>query len=393
MEQETEPMNAKTKQSKRPPFRAEHVGSLKRPERLQRAREELLGEHSFDRNLGAHDNAELREIEDEAIRDVIALQEGVGLHTITDGEFRRRTWWTDFTLGLDGFEENTGGKPALIFKDKSGHERPIPSIVLRGRVGRSKSAVDKAFAFLQANTRETAKLTIPAPTGLHYFIGGTPVVSKVYDDLEPFWDDLVAAYRAEIAYLYEQGCRYLQLDEVAIAFLCDESRCDEVRSWGHEPDALLGTYIDLMRRTVEGHPDDLTLAMHMCRGNASAHWGSAGGYEPVAERLFSQVPVDAFFLEYDTERAGGFEPLRFLPKGGPSVVLGLVTTKSPELETADGLTRRIEDAAQYAPLDQLCLSPQCGFASNYVGNPVTIDDEKRKLELIVQVASDVWGEA
>lgn len=375
-----------------PPFRADHVGSLKRPEELQRARERLLGVHDYDRNLGAHDNAELRAIEDRAVDDVVRLQEEVGLQSITDGEFRRRTWWTDFAVAFDGLEENTGGKPAITFKDAAGHERAIPAVALRAPIRWSKSVVAEPFRYLAARTKRTPKLTIPAPNALHYIIGGTPATTAVYADFAEFWEDLTAAYRAEIAHLYEAGCRYLQLDDTSVAFLCDESRQAEVRGWGHEPMALLEIYVDAMNRALANMPADMTVTMHICRGNASAHWGASGGYGPVAELLFNGVEVNGFFLEYDTERAGTFEPLRALPRD-KVVVLGLVTTKLPKLEEEDGLMRRIEEAGTFAPLEQLAISPQCGFASNYIGNPITIDDERRKLELVVRVAEQVWGSA
>ena len=375
----------------KPPFRAEHVGSLLRPESLQRARETFLGEHTFDHAIGAHNNAELRAIEDAAIKDAIRLQEDVGLRVITDGEFRRRTWWTDFVLGFDGIVENTGIESAIVFRDKSGHRRSIPSVKVVDKVRWTEGIMRSSYTFLHANTSRVAKLTIPAPTNVHYFVGGRKGIDRsAYPDIDAFFADLALAYQKEVRNLAAAGCRYLQLDDVTIAFLCDSARQDEVRSWGHEPAELLNSYIEMFNRSVAERPIDMTIGIHICRGNASSHWGAAGGYEPVANALFNKLDADAFFLEYDTERAGGFEPLRYVP-AGKQVVLGLVTTKTPTLENGEDLKRRIDAASKYTALDQLSLSPQCGFASNYIGNPVTTDDERNKLALVVQVAKEIWG--
>jgi 5-methyltetrahydropteroyltriglutamate--homocysteine methyltransferase len=376
---------------KKPPFRAEHVGSLKRPESLQRARERLLGPQLGDTNLGAHTNAELRALEDEAIKDVIRLQEEVGLKVVTDGEFRRRTWWTDFVLGFGGMVENKGKEGAVTMVDKSGHRRSIPSVKVAGKIRWKRSVMRDAFAFLKAHTSATPKLTVPAPMEMHYFVGGRAGIDRqAYPNLDTFWDDVANAYKIEIEVLAAAGCRYLQLDDVTFAFLCDPKRQAEVRAWGHEPADLIEIYIELFNRAVAQRPTDMVIGLHICRGNASSHWGAEGGYDFAAEKLFNELDVDGFFLEYDTPRAGSFEPLRFVPKG-KVVVLGLVTTKEPMLESMDALKRRIAEAAKYAPLEQLCISPQCGFASNYIGNPVTIDDEKKKLSLVVQIAREVWG--
>jgi 5-methyltetrahydropteroyltriglutamate--homocysteine methyltransferase len=374
------------------PFRAEHVGSLKRPESLQRTRERLLGPPELDRNLAAHDNAGLRAAEDKAIDEVVRLQEAVGLQSITDGEFRRRTWWTDFMLGFDGVAERRG-ESAIKFKDGTGSRRPLPNVTVTGRLAWRRSVVSGGFRYLKSHTARTPKLTIPAPVDLHYFIGGEAGMDrKAYADPAAFWTDLRDAYRREIAELADAGCRYLQLDDVAFAFLCDPARRAEVGSWGHDPDKLLATYIDAVNQCIAARPADMTVALHICRGNMSGHWGAEGGYDAVAEKMFHGIAVDAFFLEYDTPRAGGFEPLRFVPKT-KKVVLGLVSSKSSVLESADVLRHRIDDAARHIALEQLCLSPQCGFSSNYLGNPVSVDDQKRKLELIVEVADKVWGNA
>jgi 5-methyltetrahydropteroyltriglutamate--homocysteine methyltransferase len=373
-----------------PPFRADHVGSLKRPEGLQRARERLLGEHTANRNLGAHANTELRALEDRAIEEAIRLQEAAGLRSITDGEFRRRTWWTDFMLGLDGVVENPATS-AIVFRDAEGHVRPLPSVKVAGKIGWKRSVVRESFTFLKSRTRQTPKLTIPAPIELHYLVGGREGIDRsAYPEIEPFFDDLAAAYRREIAELARAGCTYLQLDDVTLAFLCDSNRREEVRSWGNDPLELLDTYVETMNKALAERPPAMTIAMHICRGNMSGHWAAEGGYEAVAERAFGGIDVDAFFLEYDTPRAGSLAALRYMPSE-KTTVLGIVSTKSPELEDPDDVKRRIDEAGRFAPLDRLCLSPQCGFASNYVGNPVTIDDERRKLELVVAVARDVWG--
>jgi methionine synthase II (cobalamin-independent) len=376
-----------------PPFRAEHVGSLIRPVELQRARERLLGEHLADRNLGAHNNAELRAIEDAAIRDVVALQESVGLMVATDGEFRRRTWWTDFVLGFDGTAENTGKEAPVVMIDKSGHRRAIPSVRVSGKLRWSKPIMRTAFEFLRAATKRTPKLTIPAPMDLHYFVGARGGVHQAaYPDLEAFFDDLAIAYQHEITDLAEAGCRYLQLDDVTFAFLCDPKRRAEVQGWGYEPAQLVDRYIDLFNRAVAKRPTGMTIGLHICRGNASSHWGAEGGYDFVAPALFQKLDARVFFLEYDTPRAGSFEPLRFVPRD-KRVVLGLLTSKDPALESGDVLKRRIDEASKFIALEQLSLSPQCGFASNYIGNPVTVDDERRKLGLIVDIATEIWGTA
>jgi 5-methyltetrahydropteroyltriglutamate--homocysteine methyltransferase len=376
-----------------PPFHAEHVGSLLRPESLRRARERLLGPHEADRNLGPHHNQQLRALEDQAIRDAVALQEAVGLSVATDGEFRRRTWWTDFVLGFEGVVENTGVEAPVVMVDKVGHRRAIPSVRIEGKIRWTKPIMREAFAFLRSVTRATPKLTVPAPMDLHYFVGARAGIDKAaYPDLDAFLEDLAIAYQREIADLADAGCRYLQLDDVTFAFLCDPKRRAEVQGWGYEPTQLVDRYIKLFNQAVAKRPRDLTIGLHICRGNASSHWGAEGGYDFVAPTLFQQLDVDAFFLEYDTPRAGSFEPLRFVPKN-KVVVLGLLTSKDPALEPSEDIKRRIAEASKFIALEQLSLSPQCGFASNYIGNPVTVDDERRKLGLIVDIATEIWGTA
>ena len=376
--------------TRKPPFRADHVGSLKRPQRLQDERARLLGTHDFDHNLSAHDNEELARLEDEAIREVVALQEGVGLQSVTDGEFRRRTWWTDFVWSLDGLAATMRGDQAEKLVDASGHELPSPQVTVTDKVRWVRSVVAGPFAFLRETTARTAKVTIPAPSVLSWSFGKLVVEPGAYEDIDAFHDDLVDAYRQEIRALADAGCEYLQIDDVAIPMLCDESYREMVRGQGRDPDELVATYVDLCNRAIAERPESMTVTLHQCRGNMSGHWAAAGAYDPVAERLLGGMEVDGFFLEYDTERAGGFEPLRHLAPG-KTAVLGLVTTKSPVLEDPDDLKRRIEQASAFAPLDQLALSPQCGFSSNWQGNPVTIDDERRKLALVVDVAEQVWN--
>jgi len=373
-----------------PRFRADHVGSLKRPEALQKAREELLGPHDAVRNLGAHDNEELKRLEDRYIRDVVGLQETIGLQSITDGEFRRRTWWTDFVLNLEGISVTMAGASGLSGVDHEGRRRPLPGVTVHDKIRWRRSATVDAFTFLRSVTRRTPKVMMPAPPIVHYFSGREGIAKTAYPDLAAFWDDLVGAYRMEFQALGDAGCTYVQMDECMIAFLCDPKHREWLHSRGQDPDRLLGTYADAINRVIGGRPPGMTVAMHLCRGNMSGHWFAEGGYEPVADTLFNGIDVDAYFLEYDSPRAGTFEPLRLVPKH-KALVLGLVSTKTPTLESADDLKRRIGEASRYVALDQLCLSPQCGFSSNYIGNPVTIDDQKRKLGLVVDVARGVWG--
>jgi 5-methyltetrahydropteroyltriglutamate--homocysteine methyltransferase len=375
----------------RPPFRADHVGSLRRPEALMQARERLLGPHDLDHNFGPHENAELHALEDAAIRDVVALQESVGLRSITDGEFRRRIWWSEFLLSLDGVDGNYRG-PTTEFRDQGGHHVPTPRVAVTDRVRWRHSVNVGPFLFLRSLTSQTPKVTIPAPQTLLFYATRDSISRTAYPDLAALWDDLADAYAAELKALSDAGCTYVQLDEVVTSCLCDEVHRNKLRTQGEDADQLLRDYVRTINRAIAGRSPDLTVAMHTCRGNYQGHWMAEGGYDPIAEYLFSEIEVDALFLEYDSPRAGSFAPLRFMPKD-KTVVLGLVSTKTAELEDPDVLRRRIEDASRYVDLERLCLSPQCGFSSNYLGNPVSIDDEQRKLALIVDVAQSVWGSA
>jgi 5-methyltetrahydropteroyltriglutamate--homocysteine methyltransferase len=366
----------------RVPFRADHVGSLLRPPELKEARDKVA--------RGEMTAAALREIEDRSIREVIALQESAGLESITDGEFRRAIWHVDFLTGFDGITA-TRSNYAIKFQGKGGETSETSSMmVVTGKVRRSKPVMVDHFRFLRQHTARTAKFCMPAPTYLH-MRGGRKVIDRsVYPDVEEFWSDIAKAYREEIADLVAAGCTYLQLDDVSFAFLCDEHIRDQVSHDGEDPASLPAKYTRIINSLIADRPPSLGVTLHTCRGNHDSMWMASGGYEAIADALFNTAEVDGFFLEYDTERAGSFEPLRFVPKG-KRIVLGLVSTKESQLESKDVLKRRIEEAAKFVPLDQLCISPQCGFASSAPGNRVTVDDERRKLERIVEVACEVWG--
>jgi 5-methyltetrahydropteroyltriglutamate--homocysteine methyltransferase len=365
----------------RPPFRADHVGSLLRPPELKRARTDFKS--------GKISREALAELENAAIRKAIALQEAAGLQSITDGEFRRAFWHVDFLTGFEGIAA-TQSQYALKFHGEGGAESETKSMmVVTGKVKRTRPVMVSHFDFLQKNTKQTAKLCIPAPTYLHMRGGRKVVNPQAYPDVEEFWSDIVTAYREEIRDLGAAGCRYLQIDDVSFATLCDEGIRAQVRRDGEDPDKLPAKYASIISSFLEGKPKEMAVTMHTCRGNHASMWMAEGGYDAVAEAIF-QTAVDGFFLEYDTERAGGFEPLRFVPKG-KKVVLGLVSSKKPALESREALKRRVEQASKYIPLEDLCLSPQCGFASSEVGNLLTEDDQKRKLELVAETAREIWG--
>lgn len=373
----------------KPPFRADQVGSLLRPERLKHAREQFLGPQTPTNAIGPHDNASLRAVEDDCVREVVAMQERVGLKAVTDGEFRRRSWWLELILGWEGFAADRTGSAKLQWRDASGPTQGFSDLNVVGPIRWRPSSVVRAFEFLRANTKRVPKVTMPAPNCVHYYTGGK--LGYYRNDRERFWSDLVAAYRQEIKALVDAGARYLQLDDTSIAFICDPAHREYVHSWGEDPMRLLETYAQRINETVAGLPSDVTITLHQCRGNREGNWAAEGGYDPVADVLFSRINVNGYFLEYDTARAGGFEPLRFLPKG-KRVVLGLVSSKSARVEAADELQRRIDQAAKVAPLEQLALSPQCGFASSIKGNPLGPAEQEAKLARIVEVARRVWGE-
>jgi 5-methyltetrahydropteroyltriglutamate--homocysteine methyltransferase len=368
----------------KPPFRADHVGSLLRPPELLRAREDAAA--------GRITADELRACEDEAIRAAVRMQEDVGLRAVTDGEFRRTSWHMDFIYALDGIS-TADDKVKVSFHSEQGDiEFMAAALHVDGKVGVSQTIFGDAFSFVQ-DCASTAlpKLTIPSPSMVHYRGGRAAIDEAVYPDLAGFWSDLTAAYREEVRRLGELGCTYLQLDDTSLAYLNDPAQRQYVASIGGDPDQQHVEYIRHINEALQGRPEGMSVTTHMCRGNFRSSWVAEGGYDHVAEALFHELDVDGYFMEWDDERSGGFEPLRFLPRGDKQVVLGLVTTKRGALETKDDLERRIEEASRYAPLEQLCLSPQCGFSSTVDGNALTYDEQVAKLALIVEVADDVWG--
>jgi 5-methyltetrahydropteroyltriglutamate--homocysteine methyltransferase len=370
----------------RPPFRADHVGSLLRPPELLRARED----HAAGR-IGAN---ELRSAEDSAIRDAVRMQEGVGLRSATDGEFRRTSWHMDFIYQLDGIH-TASDKVKVSFRSAEGDiEFMAAALHIDGKVGLSQTIFGDAFTFVRDTvTTATPKLTIPSPSMVHYRGGRAAIDEAVYPDLDLFWADLTAAYREQVRRLGELGCSYLQLDDTSLAYMNDPHQREYIGSIGGDPELQHVEYIRHINEALAGRPDGMSVTTHMCRGNFRSSWAAEGSYDFVAEALFNELEVDGFFMEWDDERSGGFEPLRFLPAGDKQVVLGLVTTKRGELESKDELKRRIEEAAKFAPLEQLCLSPQCGFASTVEGNALTSDEQVEKLRLVVEVAEEVWGAA
>ncbi len=361
------------------PSRADHVGSLLRPVALKEAR----AQHA----AGALSAEALRQSEDHHIREVVRMQEEIGLQAVTDGEYRRAFWHFDFLAGLDGVEMV---EVATGIQFSGGAQvRPVAPAVT-GRLDYTTDHMVDHFTFVQANTRVTPKQSIPSPTALHYRGGRQGISTTVYPEIEDFFHDLGLAYQKVLAAFARAGCTYVQLDEVYLAYLCDPNQHADLRARGEDPERLLPAYVRLINLAVAQRPAGMMLAMHLCRGNFRSSWIAQGGYEPVADLLFNALGIDVYFMEYDTERAGGFEPLRFLPPN-KMVVLGLVTSKTGVLEDKDTLKRRIDQAARYAPLDQLALSPQCGFASTEEGNVLTYDEQRAKLTLVVEVAHEVWG--
>jgi 5-methyltetrahydropteroyltriglutamate--homocysteine methyltransferase len=363
-----------------PPFRADHVGSLLRPAALKEARAR--------RECGEIAAAELTAAEDAAIEHVIARQADLGLRSATDGELRRAMWHFDFLERLDGVESFRADH-GIAFK--GGIETQAKGLRVTGKVGFSTHPMVEHFRFLRERTRATAKMTIPSPSVLHFRGGRRAVSPQIYADMQEFYGDLGLAYRGAVAAFAEAGCRYLQLDEVNLAYLCDAEQRELLRERGDDPERLPAIYAEMINTAISGRPADMAVTMHLCRGNFRSSWIAQGGYEPVAELLFNEIGVDGYFMEFDTERAGGFEPLRFVPKG-KTVVLGLVTSKSGALESVDELERRIAEAAKYLDLEQLCLSPQCGFASTEEGNALSESEQWAKLARIVEVSRRVWGE-
>jgi 5-methyltetrahydropteroyltriglutamate--homocysteine methyltransferase len=369
----------------RPPFRADHVGSLLRPKQVHRARDEFA--------KGQISAEDLKQVEDEAIREVIRLQGEVGLRSATDGELRRQSWHMDFIYQLGGVTQvkDNAARVAFRSKDKNFEYTPA-SAHITAPVTLPQTIFADAFTFVRDNVTDgqTPKLTIPSPSMVHYRGGRSAISEDVYPDLAQFWDDLAAAYGQELQGLYGLGCRYLQLDDTSLAYVNDPVQREHVRSIGGDPLHQHETYIATINKALANRPADLTVTTHMCRGNNQSMWAAEGGYDFVADSLFNKLDVDGFFCEWDDERSGGFEPLRYLPKG-KHVVLGVVTSKRGELESKDFIKRRIEEAAKYADIDQLCLSAQCGFSSTSEGNDLTGQQQWDKLRLIVEVAQEIWG--
>jgi 5-methyltetrahydropteroyltriglutamate--homocysteine methyltransferase len=367
-----------------PPFRADHVGSLLRPQRLLDARDDLAA--------GRITTAELRLVEDQEIPGAVRMQEEVGLQSATDGEFRRTTWHMDFIYALGGISKAPGNL-AVKFVNPSGTIEWTPAALHVGSKVRLDSTIfGEDLTFLKSHvTTAVPKLTIPSPNMVHYRGGPAMLDPDVYPDMEEFWSDLAAAYADEVARLGELGCTYLQFDDTSLAYLNDPAQRAEIAQRGEDAEHMHLRYIRQINAAVQDKPAGMAITTHMCRGNFRSSWVASGGYDFVAEALFSELDVDGFFLEYDDERSGGFEPLRFVPKG-KMVVLGLVTTKRPELESKDDLKRRIDEASKYVPLEQICLSGQCGFSSTVEGNALTYDQQAAKLRLIVETGREIWGD-
>lgn len=374
-----------------PPFRADHVGSLLRPENLKEAREAAgfaMGATPDQRGPHTMSLDELHAIEDECIREAVAFQESAGLKTVTDGEYRRGSWAYDLLGAIDGIElkRAEAGKDATF---TSGAQPPVAHAV--GKVKRPEGGlVLNDFRYLKGIAQETVKVTMPSPTMMYLRGGRASVDETVYPDLEEYFEDVTGVYRDEIAALAAEGCTYVQIDNTDAAYICDPKFQEKSRAQGMEPEEQIALQGRLISAATRGRPDDLAVSMHICRGNSAGAWIASGGYDFIAETLFTQFDVDAFFLEFDSERAGDFSPLRYAT-GDRLLVLGLVTTKTPENYSRDELLSRIEEASKYVPVESLALSPQCGFASVARGNPITLDDQKRKFELIVDVATEVWG--
>lgn len=361
-----------------PPFRAEHIGSLLRPPELLAARRAL-----DERQLSAE---ALREVEDRWIREAVRLQERVGLQAITDGEYRRVIYFGHFPAAVSGFTEM---EAELTFKDAAGRPMTYVTPVVTGQLRRRRGIATGEFEFVRSLTGRTVKVTLPSPCSQHFFRWRVGVSERAYPDVEEFFADVARIYREELADLARLGATYVQLDDVSFPLLCDPSHREAVRGRGWDPDALVGRYVGVVNAALSGRPAGLRVGMHFCRGNNQGKWMGEGGYEFVAERIFTGLDLDVFFLEYDSPRAGSFEPLRHVP-GDTRVVLGLVSSKTPALEPATELRKRIDEASRFVPLDRLGLSPQCGFASTAPGNPLTPADQEAKLRLVVETAASVW---
>jgi 5-methyltetrahydropteroyltriglutamate--homocysteine methyltransferase len=364
--------------------RAHHIGSLIRPERLIAAREAVENKRMAE--------AELKRIQEEEIRNVVRLQEDLGLKVVTDGEYNRGSWQRDFLVKFS----NVALVPSKIqvkFHTREGvREHAPPSLQVQGKIGHPHGIFVDDFKFLKSIAHATGKVTFPSPSTLHFRGGREAVDQSAYPDINDFYVDVARVYREEIRDLANAGCRFIQIDEVNLAYLCDPALRNEVKNFGEDPNELPKTYARVLNDAVREVPKDMVVSMHLCRGNFGGAWVAEGGYDPIAELLFNGIDIDVYYLEYDSDRAGGFEPLRFLPKGKVAVI-GIMTTKSKVLESKDELKRRIDQATKFAPLDQLALSPQCGFSSGIGGNVMTIEEEVAKLRRMVEVTREVWGSA
>ena len=371
------------------PFRADHVGSLLRPDALLEKREDWKADKISD--------AELRDFENECIAEIVKQEQAVGVKSVTDGEFRRESFHFDFINQIGGIETNFSLKGAFAQgeKTKAGGEKAVPlTVEIKDRMTLPAAGIgveNYKYVASVAGEGTTPKVTMPSPTMTH-FRGGREAISKeAYPDLDGFFADLSALYRQEIDLLAGAGCKYIQFDDTNLAYLCDSKMRQDARDRGEDPDELPRTYAALINDCIKDRPDDMAACIHLCRGNARSLWFAEGDYEPIADHMFNLTEVDGFFLEYDDDRSGGFEPLRFLPKGNKKIVLGLVTTKSGEMESRDELKQRIEEASKFVDIDQLCLSPQCGFSSNAIGNIISVQEQFDKLGMIVDLATEIWG--
>ncbi len=371
-------------QRSKPPFRADQVGSLIRPDNVRQARKAF--------EAGKLSEDALRDIQREAIPAVVKLQEDIGFKAVTDGEYNRGGWQRDFLLSFENVAMTPSKVPVRFHTADGVVLQQPPAMQITGKLARVKPIFVDDFKFLKSviSPGTIPKITIPSPTILHFRGGREAIDAKAYPTLDSFYADLARVYREEIADLAAAGCRYLQIDETNLAYLCDPALREHARSIGEDPDALLRTYGEVLNDVIAGKPDDMVVCIHLCRGNYGGAWVAEGGYEPVAKVLLQDIKADGYFMEYDSDRAGGFEPLRHLPPG-KTVVLGLITSKSGALEAKDAVTRRIEEAAKIVPLDQLALSPQCGFASGIEGMAMSIEQQNAKLKLVVETAKDVWG--
>ena len=371
----------------KPPFRGDHIGSLLRPEELLESRRKMrAGEISIE---------ELRDHENECIREVVKLQEKIGLISITDGEFRRESFHVDFISQIENVTSSWDFDQAVQLgkEDKAGQDKKMPYIpYINGKMIRPEGGIEiENYKFTSSLTEQTVKVTIPSPTMTHFRGGREAINKEIYPEMQDFFDDLARLYREELSDLGSAGCSYVQFDDTNLAYLCDEKMRENARQLGEDPLELPATYAALINDSIRDRPENMAVCVHLCRGNAKSQWFASGGYEPIAEQMFNLIDVDGFFLEYDDERSGDFEPLRFVPKGNKIVVLGLVTTKYNMMESKDELKRRVDEASRYVDIEQLALSPQCGFSSNAVGNLITVEDQIAKIQLVLEVAEEIWG--